>query len=214
MAGALARNAAIVALTVLGIGIAQHSGSNPWLDWGTAIAKENPQTKKPAEEHPGSNGAHEAVPGSTMTPARMGAIVRGLDEQAKAFGTGWQFQVRGRQLTLIYDEKADRMRIVSPVAAAGAVDSALAMRLLQADFDSALDARYAIAQDVLWSVYLHPLSTLTDRDLVSGIAQTVTLVDTFGTTFSSGLFIFGGGDSEKLLQHELEEELAKKRPSL
>ena len=76
-------------------------------------------------------------------------------------------------------------------------------------FDTALDARYAIAQGQLWSTFIHPLDSLTQDDFVSALAQTVTLVKTYGTTFSSGAMSFGGGDSsaeiQKLLERLLDE---------
>ena len=67
---------------------------------------------------------------------------------------------------------------------------------MRANFDSALDARYALRDGQLWSVYLHPLPTLTRTDFESGLGQVLSLAHTFGTTFSSGEFRFGGGDAE------------------
>jgi hypothetical protein len=81
---------------------------------------------------------------------------------------------------------------------------------MQANFDSALDARYAIAKETLWSAYIHPLSTLSDEDFLSGLGQTVNLVDTFGSSFSSGSSTFIGGDSSGLKEKELIKELLKK----
>ena len=52
---------------------------------------------------------------------------------------------------VITDENADRMRIIVPVTAAEVVSEDLLVRVMQANFDSALDARYAIAKDTLWS---------------------------------------------------------------
>lgn len=54
------------------------------------------------------------------------------------------------------------------------------LRLLQANFDSALDARYAVARGILWAVYIHPLSALTDREFLPGLGQTVNIVRTYG----------------------------------
>ena len=71
--------------------------------------------------------------------------------------------------------------------------------MMQANFDSALDARYAVAKGVLWSAYLHPLSTLKADDFVSGLAQVVNLAATYGSTYSSGALTFGGGDSSELI---------------
>ena len=102
------------------------------------------------------------------------------------------------------------MRVVVGIAPADELEPDLLFRLMQANFDTALDARYAIAQDVLWATFIHPLSPLTNEQFLSGIGQTVNLARTFGSTFSSGALSFGGGDSRDLLERQLIEELLKK----
>jgi len=82
-------------------------------------------------------------------------------------------------------------------------------RIMQANFDSALDARYAIAKDILWSTFIHPLSTLHDRQLIEAIGQTVNLARTYGSSYSSGLLLVGGGDSGAIQQRELIDQLLK-----
>jgi len=81
-------------------------------------------------------------------------------------------------------------------------------RMLQANYDSALDARYATAQGLIWSVFVHPLSSLAEEFLASAIGQVHTAAETFGTTFSSGELIYGGGDSQEQLE-ELQEALER-----
>ena len=123
------------------------------------------------------------------------AVLR-IDPEAELMGNGAQFNVGETRVILVFDVSADRMRLMSPVGNTGALDADLLYRLMQANFDSALDARYAVAQGTLWSTFIHPMSSLTLSDFASGIGQTVNLVDTFGTSFSSGALLFGGGDSE------------------
>ena len=88
------------------------------------------------------------------------------------------------------------------------LDSELLFRLLQANFDTALDARYSIARGVLWSLYLHPLGSLSDEQFLAAIGQVVNLASTFGTTYSSGALTFGGGDSNRLIEELLEQGLS------
>ena len=123
----------------------------------------------------------------------LDGIEGGIDGQAGA----WRFVYRGFQVFVLTDEVADRMRIMVPVAGTDTLGEERLFRLLQANFDTAMDARYAIAQDTLWSVFLHELSSLTDDLFHSGFLQTVTLAATFGTDYSSGAFRFGGGDTEQ-----------------
>jgi hypothetical protein len=98
---------------------------------------------------------------------------------------------------------------MAPIAEAGVLNEGLMLRILQANFDSALDARYAVAKGLIWSTFIHPLAALQDDELISAIFQVSTAADNFGTSFSSGMFIYGGGDSEKE-NRKLLEELQKR----
>ena len=95
---------------------------------------------------------------------------------------------------------------MTPVASVEVLDGDLLYRMLQANYDSALDARYAIAQGLVWSVFIHPLSNLDEAFLASAIRQVHTAAETFGTTFTSGELIYGGGDSDERID-ELERAL-------
>lgn len=104
----------------------------------------------------------------------------------------WHIEFQSRLLTIITDEFHDRMRVIAPIIEAKDVDSDLAMTLLQSNFDRALDARYAMTDDYLWSAFIHPLSPLSEPQVLSAIRQVATLADNFGSSFSSGELTFGG----------------------
>lgn len=143
-----------------------------------------------------------------MTAERLGALVKRVDPQAETLGNGYVFKVQDRDLRIVYDENADRMRIITPIIPAANLPDGLLQRMLQANFDSVLDSRYSIGSGNVWSSFVHRLSSLTDEDLISGIAQTTLAAETFGTSFSSGAFVFGGGDSAQI-NEELIENLRK-----
>ncbi len=143
----------------------------------------------------------------SMTAQRMGELIQRIDPEAIHRANTWEFAVEDYGVAVVFDETADRMRTVVPIAQEDQLDEALMRRLLQANYDSALDARYAIGQGVLWATFIHPLSTLTDELFLSGVGQTVNIVATFGTSFTSGAFIFGGGDSAGIELQELLEKL-------
>ncbi len=136
-----------------------------------------------------------AAPGAPMTLERLDALIRRVDAGAKREGPGWQLTVDGTEVQVVADASHDRMRIVMPVAEVAQVSEAMMRRCLQANFASALDARYGIAQGLLWSTFLHPLGSLDERLFLSGLGQTLTLARTYGTTFQSGELTFGGGDA-------------------
>ena len=79
------------------------------------------------------------------------------------------------------------------------------------DDEAVLDARYAVAQGMLWGTYIHPLSTLTDEEFLVGLGQTANVVLSYGTSYSSGVFMFNGGDSAEIEQQRLIEELKKRK---
>ena len=71
-------------------------------------------------------------------------------------------------LMVVTDERADRMRIMTPIQkfdAENPADRKLSAMLLAANFDRALDAKYAVNNGVLWSCFVHPLGSLTEGGL-------------------------------------------------
>jgi len=142
---------------------------------------------------------------AVMTRARMEAIIQNFDKEAVVNPNRILFKLREREFALVYDTKADRMRVMSPVMQSSAIPAEIHERMLKANFDAVLDARYALANDLLWSVFIHRLSTLSEDDLKSGIAQTYTATETFGTTYTSGAIVYGGGDSNSIHKDLLEE---------
>lgn len=143
-----------------------------------------------------------------MDNDRLGELLERLDAEVQGQAGQWLITYTDIPIYVVTDERADRMRIMTPIIDAETVSQALLYRLLQANFDAALDARYAIAQDKVWSTFLHPLSSLTERDFFSGLAQTLVARNTFGTSFSSGALTFGGGDSQEE-QRQLYEQIMK-----
>lgn len=150
-----------------------------------------------------------AVDGS-MTIDDIEVIIGRLDADYERNGDTLLFVFAEYELLLVSDPQADRMRIMVPINDAAGLDAKELLRLMQANFDSALDARYAIANDILWGTFIHRLSTLSEIDLLSGIGQTINIADSFGTSYSSGELVYGGGDSQDLQRRQLIDELQKK----
>ncbi len=99
--------------------------------------------------------------------------------------------MRGETPVFVFsDDEHDRMRIMAPVGVVEELDSDLLHILLQANYDRALDARYAMRGNELWSVVVHPLATLATDDLPSLFDQVVTLVKNTGSTFASTELVF------------------------
>ncbi|WP_295313957.1 hypothetical protein [Roseobacter sp.] len=145
------------------------------------------------------------APEPAMTVPRLGEIIRIIDPQAVARGPTIEFTIQDIPVIVIADARADRMRAMVPIRAADGIGADELMRLMQANFDSALDARYAVAQGRLWGVFIHPLSPLERDQFLSGIVQTINLAKTYGQTYSGGANVFGGGDSNRIYQDLLDD---------
>lgn len=139
-----------------------------------------------------------------MNNIRLEKLIALVDENYQGQEGLWALELEGVTLRIVTDENADRMRIIAPIVKAKSLEKDKLYRMMQANFDSTLDARYAIAQGMLWATFIHPLSSLTDGNFLSGLGQTVNTVISYGNTYSSGAMLFGGGDSGQLQQEILE----------
>ncbi len=106
----------------------------------------------------------------------------------------WRVEFAGRTLLVITDETHNRMRVMSPVIDEEELDADELRMLLLANFDRALDARYALSDEILWSVFLHPLRELSKQFLLDALDQVATLADNFGGSYSSSDLFFGYDD--------------------
>lgn len=182
----------------------------------TLVAQEaetpaEPQVETAPEVEPQVQATPEVEPPMDMT--RMAQIVQAIDPDARAQGSAIEFTLDGIPMIVVADATADRMRAMVPIASAAGLKEADMLRMMQANFDSALDARYAVANGRLWGVFIHPLSPLSRDQLLSGFVQTITIARTYGTAYTSGGAVFGGGDSNQIYR-ELLEDLQKKGQAL
>lgn len=145
-----------------------------------------------------------------MTNVRLEALIKRVDKNAKGQLGFWSLIIEDVEVQVITDQSSNRMRIISPILKTRNLDEKILYRLMQANFDTVLDVRYAIANGILWSTFIHPLKQLNDEDFLVGLGQTVNSVITYGSTYSSGLLSFHGGDSEAILRRDLIETLKKK----
>lgn len=141
----------------------------------------------------------------SMTLPRLVDIVTAIDPEVQVFGNAMEFTLEDVPVIVITDPRADRMRAMVPIRSADGLEAEELMRLMQANFDAALDARYAVAQGRLWGVFIHPLSPLERDQFLSALVQTINVARTYGDTYSGGALTFGGGDSGGIYQDLLEE---------
>ena len=128
---------------------------------------------------------------TAMNNTRLDTIIHRYATVKETRNGFWQLQYRDRIVMVITDESHNRMRILTPVARVTDLSEEIWLLSLSANFDRALDARYAVNGDYLWSVYMHPLHELHDDQFLNALEQTVTLAANFGTSFSSSDLMFG-----------------------
>ena len=133
-----------------------------------------------------------------MTPERLLNIITDVDPEASATPRGIELTIDDIPILVVFAPQADRMRAMVPIASVEDVTPEEMERMMQANFDTALDARYAVAQGRLWGVFIHPLSPLKREQLLSGLVQTVNIARTYGQSYSGGAQHFGGGDSAEI----------------
>ncbi len=135
-----------------------------------------------------------SLPDQGMNNRRLQQLI----EQVGTINDGqlgfWRFTYQGSELYAITDESHNRMRIMTAIITEDEVTDEDRKIMLAANFDRALDAKFATAQGHLWSVFIHPLKELTESQFFDAVAQVKTLADNYGTTYSSSELVFGGGD--------------------
>ena len=140
-------------------------------------AKEEPQT-----------------PPSRMTGSMLEGIIREAATDFRIENTVMEFKYRDVAMACLFDRAQNRMRIVAPITAVSELSPKEMGIILEANFHTALDGRYATSNGVLYAAYIHPLSMLQRKDVHSALRQVASLVSTFGTSYTSGELIFGGSD--------------------
>ena len=134
---------------------------------------------------------------SALTSQRMVELIKEKDQNPRGGGHHVQFNHMSQALELIYDVHANRMRLIAPIP--GVSSESLTQDdmkvLLEANFHTSLDVRYATAGGVVFAAYLHPLDTLTENQFVNAMDQVANAATTYGSSYSSGSWTFVGSAS-------------------
>ncbi|UZO80056.1 hypothetical protein NBT05_14010 [Aquimarina sp. ERC-38] len=135
--------------------------------------------------------------GQNMTNSKMEEIITSKADSINGQSGNWQFIYEQVPMFCITNEAHNRMRIISPIASVKDLSDNLLRDSLIANFHTALDVKYAISQDVLWSVFIHPLQELSTAQVEDAISQVRLAALTFGSTFTSTELLFGGGNATR-----------------
>ncbi len=127
-----------------------------------------------------------------MDPDLLYDLIEQEADTVAVSGNSYQFLYNDVMLICIYDENANRMRIITPIVKREEIGEEELLNVLVANFHSALDVKYALSDEILWSVYTHPLRELSEGQVVDAIQQVYAAALTFGTSYSSTSMVFPG----------------------
>ena len=132
-----------------------------------------------------------------MTAEKLMAIIEQEADTLITQGNQIQFTINEGLLMCIYDENANRMRIISPIVEREKLGEEELLNALVANFHSALDVKYALSDEIIWSVYTHPLKELSEPQVIDAIQQVYAAAITFGGSYSSTNMVFPGNTKKK-----------------
>lgn len=132
-----------------------------------------------------------------MNNQKMDEIFQKQVQRVEGLPGSWQLFHDDRILLVLTDEAHNRMRIFSPIVEEKDIEKEHLVQMLEANFHTALDAKYSLYEGFVVSVFTHPLKELTEEQLIDAMNQVNNLAITFGTTYSSTDIIFGSGEDKK-----------------
>ncbi|MFS4448041.1 hypothetical protein [Maribacter sp. 2307UL18-2] len=133
----------------------------------------------------------------TMSPEKLQELISQVSDTLMVNGNSIQFLYQETPLICVYDANANRMRIITPIIETKELEEEQLLNMLVANFHSALDVKYALSDEIIWSVFIHPLKELSDHQVLDAIDQVYSAAATFGTTYSSTSLVFPGNTKKK-----------------
>lgn len=137
-----------------------------------------------------------------MNAEKLSELIAQVADTTVTNGNTIQFMYKERPLICIFDENANRMRIITPIVETKDLEEEQLLNMLVANFHSALDVKYALSDEVIWSVFIHPLKELAEHQVLDAIDQVYAASATFGTTYSSTSLVFPGNTKKKEIPKE------------
>jgi len=143
-----------------------------------------------------------------MNPEKLQQIITKVSDSTELNGNTIRFLYKQKLLICVFDEKANRMRIISPIVDKEQIEEEHLLNSLVANFHSALDVKYALSDEIIWSVYTHPLKELKKYQLEDAILQVFLANKNFGTTYASTNMIFPGNTKKE--EKPIEKKILKR----
>lgn len=140
-----------------------------------------------------------------MTLTKLNDIFLKVTDDVEKKNSKWTFSINEISFIAIADATYNRMRIISPIVPITKLSEELKTAALIANFHTALDIKYAITNDILCAVFIHPLKELSEKQVMDAVSQIYYGNVNFGTSFSSTSLIFPSKKIERKLVEEKEQ---------
>lgn len=137
------------------------------------------------------------INGQEMTPEKLRKLTSQVSDTLVVQGNSFRFIYKETLMISVYDENANRMRIISPIVEREKIEEKELLNAMVANFHSVLDVKYALSDEIIWSVFIHPLKELSEHQVLDAIEQVYAASATFGTTYSSTNLVFPGNTKKK-----------------
>jgi len=148
----------------------------------------------------------------SMTNEHMEEILKSEVEELQGQAGAWQFVYGQHIIFILTDEANNRMRIFSPIKEDTALEDGQMKKMLEANFHSALDAKYSLYNGFVVSVYTHPLGELQKEQFIDALRQVANLAANFGTSYNSTELIFGSSSEDPVDEKEKEDKKINQKP--
>lgn len=132
----------------------------------------------PKEGDKPGKSKRENASGPKMTVKKMAEILREENIDLQGKDGQWQFFYEGMQMFLLTDSDSNRMRIMTPLAKLDLLrqtpefsEIELLQKMMRANYLATGDVRLCTNRHIIWAAFLHPLDSLTERDLVGALGQ-------------------------------------------
>ncbi len=135
--------------------------------------------------------------GQEMTSDRLGQLFEEVAETVVENGNSYNILYKEMPIFCIFDERANRMRIISPIVKREEIGEKEILNALVANFHSALDVKYALSDEIIWSVFTHPLKELSDHQVLDALDQVYLASATFGNSYTSTSIVFPGNTKKE-----------------
>jgi len=126
-----------------------------------------------------------------MSNKKLEKTLKKFTEEIEGETGNWQVLYRDFPLFVLTDESSNRMRIFTPILEEQELKVGQMKKMLEANFHSALDAKYSLYEGFVIGIYTHPLIELDEDQMISAMQQVVNLSKNFGTSYTSTDVIFG-----------------------